>query len=156
MQLVFHSWALCFSVALFYSCCLTAPLDALVSWWIPCSPFSDFSQCDTSARGPTLSHQFCIFFFPFSPRHPGRVWISPERKCADNFPMGKKGLFQRQSGIQPPRQKIAAAWKDTSEKWDPPQISQDVDGCPSRRPPSPSAVPMYLRLSLDSRNSYQL
>lgn len=28
---------LCYSVPLFYPCCLTISLDTLVSWWIPCS-----------------------------------------------------------------------------------------------------------------------
>lgn len=67
-----------YSVTLFYPCCLTVPLDALVSWWIPCSAslFSLF-VIDLS-KVQLLSPGFCVLIFPFRSRHLERVCLSPQ------------------------------------------------------------------------------
>lgn len=69
---------LCYSIPLFYPCCLAVPLDALVSWWIPCyaSLFSLF-VIDLS-KVQLFSPPFCVLIFPFRSRHLGRVWLSPQ------------------------------------------------------------------------------
>ncbi|PKU43503.1 hypothetical protein llap_6192 [Limosa lapponica baueri] len=55
----------------------------------------------TAVKSPTLSPQFHILVFLFSPRHMRRVGLSTEWKYAENFPMGRKDYSKERAKLNP-------------------------------------------------------
>lgn len=140
---------LCFSVALVYPCCLTAPtgcscilvnflfsLRFLVIW-------------DAFVKCPTLSHQFHILDFLLAP-DTWKVSVFPQKEIVKEFPHGEGRIIPNKEQNSTPETKDQSSlgediWKIRLLRWVRTWTDVVLEGLPHHQ-----QYARYLRLCLDS------